>query len=121
MNTTESITTSLHTLKTGDKVWFEGEKQGYTVQARSDSYIVCTKPFNAQNTVLYTIIDTEEGIRGTENLIFCGGFETKEDCDEALERLEKGVSEVSHRNRVELKITKVRQLPNPALAAKVGL
>jgi hypothetical protein len=29
-----------------------------------------TKPFNAQKTVLYTIIDWELGIRGPSNLIF---------------------------------------------------
>lgn len=93
--------------KVGDRIWFSGEKQGYTVKACNDRYIICTKPFNLRKTVLYTIIDLDENIRGTENLIFCMGFKTNEKCSEALERLISGQSEVSHRNRVQLNITKI--------------
>ena len=98
-------------LKVGARVWFDGEVQGYTVQARSARYLVCTKPFNARKTVLYTIIDLVENVRGTENLIFCSGFETQGKCEEAIERLEGRMAncfrtEVSYRNRVELKIIK---------------
>jgi len=86
------------------KIKFKGEKQRYTVQATGKRYLVCTKPFNARKTVLYTIIDLKEEVRGTENLVFGMGAETKKLCDEMLERLESGESEISHRNRRSLDI-----------------
>lgn len=97
------------------RIWFEGEKQGYTVRARSERYLVCTKPFNARRTVIYTIVDLEENVRGTENLIFGAGQETDEQCAETINRLEGRdtdlgwATEVSRRNRVLLKITKVEK------------
>lgn len=94
-------------LKLGDKVKFKKEKQKYTIQAINNRYAICTKPFNAQKTVLYTIISLKEKIRGTENLIFCNGFETKKQCEEALDRLENGISEISHRNRINLDIESI--------------
>lgn len=91
-------------IRVGTKIKFPEEKQRYTVQACDGRYAVCTKPFNCRKTVLYTIIDVQEKIRGTENLIFCVGFETKEQCQEALQRLAKGESEISYRNRIPLVI-----------------
>ncbi len=91
----------------GQKIWFNNEKRPYTVRACDKRFVVCTKPFNPQRTVLYTIIDLEQNIRGTENLIFCMGFESDEDCQEALERLQTKETEVSHRNNVCLDIAKM--------------
>ena len=62
---------------------------------------------NIFHTVLYTIIDLQRNVRGTENLVFGMGFETDEDCADALDRLEKGESEVSYRNYVALEITRM--------------
>jgi hypothetical protein len=93
-------------LTVGNKVKFAEEKQAYTVQASNVVFAVCTKPFNAQKTVLYTIIDWRDKIRGPENLIIGMGAETKEQCEEMLERLTQGVSEVTHRNRIPLNIEK---------------
>lgn len=83
----------------GQKIKFTGEAQAYTVRACSDRFWICTKPFNARRTVLYTIVDTERQVRGKENLIFGMGFETDEQCKQALDRLVTGESEVSHRHR----------------------
>lgn len=94
----------------GDKIKFKEEKQRYTVQAADKRFLVCTKPFNARKTVLYTVVDLEEGIRGIENLVFGAGAETREQCEEMLSRLngtdiELGwQTEVSRRNRVRLNI-----------------
>jgi hypothetical protein len=90
--------------KVGDKLYFDGEKQGYTIQAAGKRYLVCTKPFNLRKTVLYTVVDMVEDVRGTENLVFCAGAETKKQCDAMLKRLESGETEVSHRNRVPVHI-----------------
>jgi len=74
-------------LKVGSKVKFMSEKQRYTVQASDHRFAVCTKPMNALKTVLYTIIDFQEDVRGPENLIFGMGAESRELCEEMLDRL----------------------------------
>jgi hypothetical protein len=61
---------------------------------------------------LYTIIDFKQQIRGTENLIFCMGFETDEQCEEALQRLVNRESEITRRNRVPLVIEKIKDRVN---------
>lgn len=100
--------------RVGDRVFFLGEQRGYTVQARGDRYVVCTKPMNVRHTVLYTVVDLQKGIRGTENLVFGMGAETREDCEGMLARLEgrsahceDSPTEVSHRNRVTLHVTRI--------------
>ena len=96
----------MDTIKKGSKITFVEEKRPYVVRAIGKRYAVCTKPFNPKHTVLYTVIDIDKKIRGTENLVFGMGAETDEDCNEMLQRLESGESEVSHRNRVPLLIVK---------------
>lgn len=96
----------------GDKVRFAEEKQAYTIQARSDRYLVCSKPFNPKHTVLYCVVDLEKQIRGPENLVFGAGAETKEQCEEMIERLEgrSGFqTEVSYRNNIPVKVESVRK------------
>ena len=90
----------------GAKIWFRGEKQGYTVRASNVAFCICTKPFNAQKTVLYCIIDWEQRIRGPEDLLFGMGAETDEQCAEMLNRLTLGESEVSSRHEAPLAIVK---------------
>jgi hypothetical protein len=92
------------TLNVGDKVKFRAEAQRYTVRAAGDRFAVCTKPFNARRTVIYTIIDFAKGIRGPENLVFPFGAETDEQCREMLARLDAGQSAVSHRRHLPLDI-----------------
>lgn len=95
-------------LPVGSKIWFTEEKQGYVVIASNIAFAICTKPMNALKTKLYTIIDWHNNIRGTENLIFGMGAETKKECDEMLERLIQGETEISHRNQTKLRITKYK-------------
>ncbi len=88
----------------GAKIKFEGEKQRYTVRASNTAYAVCTKPFNARKTVLYTIVDLVRGVRGPENLIFGLGAETDEQCADMLKRITDGDTEVSYRHDLPLDI-----------------
>jgi hypothetical protein len=92
------------------RVWFAEEKLPYTVQARSRRFLVCSKPFAARRTVLYCIIDLEECVRGPENLIFGMGAETREQCEEMLDRLEReeDPTEVSERRCIPLKVRRVQ-------------
>ena len=94
----------------GIKIKFKEEKQAYEVQACGLRYMVCTKPFNLKKTVLYTIVDKLQRIRGTENVVFGMGAETKSDCSRMLERLESHGSdgtEISHRNRIDLNVEEI--------------
>lgn len=106
----------------GTKLWVAArrrkERTAYVVQASNVAFAVCTKPLNMirrkgggkyehSRTVLYTVIDWRAQVRGTENLIFGFGAETKKQCEEMLKRLTEGDSEVSHRNRVPLEIVRV--------------
>jgi hypothetical protein len=120
----------------GTRIFFAEEKSPYRVRARSDRYLVCTKPFNPKRTVFYTIIDLVEQVRGPENLVFGFGAETDEQCVEMVERLHaitkpetpkataeikaaprdvrrmlkptySGPTEVSHRHRIPLSISKI--------------
>ena len=90
----------------GSKIKFAEEKQRYTVRAASERFLICTKPYNPKRTVIYTVVDLVENIRGTENLIFGRGAETDEQCAEMLARLEgfDTPTEISRRNRVRLNI-----------------
>lgn len=88
----------------GDKVYIPNEKRPYTVQARNERYIICTKPFAVRHTVLYFIVDLVERRRGPDNMIFCAGYETPEDCIERLQELKQGEMEVSHRRGIPLDI-----------------
>ena len=92
----------------GTKIWFESERQGYTVRASNTAFAILTKPFNISKTVLYTIIDWELGIRGPSNLIFNIGAETDEQCLELLDMLTSGEIEVSSRRCVELNIRRAK-------------
>lgn len=101
---TPNVLYEFRVIPVGAKIWFAEEKQGYTVRASNVAFCVCTKPFNARKTVLYTIIDWERGERNYENLIFGWGAETDEECEEMLERLTTGKSGVSHRGPLPINI-----------------
>ncbi len=88
----------------GDKVYVPKEKRPYRVRARDERYIICTKPYNPQRTVRYFIVDLKERVRGPDNMVFCSGYESDEDCAERLKELQSGEIEVSWRRHVDLDI-----------------
>lgn len=88
----------------GDKVYVPTDKRPYKVRARDDRYIICTKPFNLQHTVLYFIIDLVDKWRAPDNMIFCFGYETDEDCKARLQELQNGEIELSRRRGIPLDI-----------------
>ena len=103
-------------LAVGDKIKFASEAQRYTVQARSNRYAICTKPFNARRTVIYTIIDFERGVRGRDNLIFGRGYETRAECEANLAEMlrDECPVQVSHRHFGPLDIEAVEKAREPA-------
>lgn len=98
-------------LGVGWRVWFAEEKRPYVVQAVSPDrrWVICTKPFAAQRTVLYTVLDRVLKVRGVDNMIFTLGYETREECEEAVALFHAGEAEHSHRHKpIPLVITKIQ-------------
>lgn len=91
-------------VEVGDKVYVPKEKRPYRVRARDERYIICTKPYNPQRTVRYFIVDLKERVRGPDNMVFCSGYESDEDCAERLKELQSGEIEVSWRRHIDLDI-----------------
>jgi hypothetical protein len=93
------MATDTRKISVGDKLKFLGEKQRYKVQAVSGDgrWAVCTKPFNLQRTVVYTVVDFVDGVRGVDN--YGGlGYETAEHCERACAMFESGDAEHSRRH-----------------------
>ncbi|WP_188131190.1 hypothetical protein [Paraburkholderia panacisoli] len=44
------------------------------MHARNERYLICTRPFNPQRTVLYTTGDWVDEIRGPDNVVFSMGL-----------------------------------------------
>lgn len=91
-------------VKVGDKVYLPNEKHPYTIQARDERFIVCTKPYNPQRTVLYFIVDLVDKWRAPDNMVFCSWYETDEECLERLKELQDGKIELSVRRGIPLDI-----------------
>ena len=97
-------------IKPGARIWFEEERNPYTVQASGGGFVVCTRPFAPRKTVLYTIIDVRENVRGPENLIFGRGAETPKQCRQMIARLSGAFgdkTQVSKRHGIDLKVRKI--------------
>ena len=88
----------------GDKIYIPTDKRPYKVKARDDRYIICTKPFNLEHTVLYFIIDLKDKWRAPDDRVFCSGYETDEDCVERLRELQSGEIKLSWRRGVPLDV-----------------
>ena len=99
-------------LSIGDKVYFARDVRPYTVKAVGKQFAICTKPFNLKGTVLYTIIDFEEDIRGPNDGIFnVYDYTVQEDIDACLADLldpESGVAVSCTRRRgIDLDLIKI--------------
>lgn len=88
----------------GDKVFVKNQKRPYKVRARDERYIICTKPYNPQHTVLYFIIDLKEKWRAPDDRLFCSGYESDEDCNERLKELQNNQIKLSSIRGVALDI-----------------
>ena len=91
-------------VKVGDKVYIPKQKRPFKVRARDERYIICTKPYNPQHTVIYFIVDLIEKWRAPDNMVFCCGYETDADCQERLKELQSGEIELSQRRGIPLDI-----------------
>lgn len=103
-------------LHVGDRVQFTGEtyRVWWTVKAVSTDgrWAILTKPFNARRTVLYTIVDFDDGVRGPDDCAGLG-YESDEQIAGAMAMFEAGDAEVSVRYDVHLDIAQVRPVTAP--------
>ena len=99
-----------YNFKPGMKVWFAGESRSYTIRCCSERYLVCTKPYNfKKNTVIYTMVDLWEGIRGRDGYsIGAYDYYEQEDCEKYLQELVNGEINISHRHYEPLSIYKTK-------------
>ena len=99
------IITYCRSLNVGDKIKFNTEKQRYTVKAKNERYLICTKPYNLIHHVLYTIIDLDRFVRGRNDRIFNPyDYMMQEKIDRCLGDLISGKVEVSWRHCIPLDI-----------------
>lgn len=92
-------------IKTGSKIKFKEEKAPYTVRAISNNYAILTKPYNPKRTVIYTIIDFNKNIRGTNNYVFNPfDYAKAKDIKSCIAELEAGICDISRRNNIFLNI-----------------
>lgn len=89
-------------VKVGDRMYVPECKRPFKVRCRDARFIIATKPFNARKIVIYFIVDLKEKLRGPDNIIFCNGYETDEDCLKRLNELQSGKISVSLRRSVNL-------------------
>lgn len=99
-------------IKVNDKIYFKSEKKPYRVKAFDGRYAICTKPFNLQKTVIYTIIDFKENKRSSDSYGKYGKYKysLQEDIDEALKALKSGEMTLSVKNAIDLDILKVESI-----------
>lgn len=116
--------------KVNSTIKFQEDNLPYTIQAVSERYLICTRPFDKtedddildykvemsayctkkeayedlKNSCMYTIVDLEEEIRGSDNYNSWSDYSTREECEEVLKAFETNEIEISYRNRVKLNI-----------------
>jgi len=89
----------LYHVQVGDKVHLFSEKNPYKVMARSDRYIIFSKPCFGKS--LYTIMDFEEQWMGPDDRIFsCYDYRDLKECEEAIKALENKEMGVSQRRGI---------------------
>ncbi len=97
MNEIQSIE-DFKTLKVGDKVYWKGEKKGYTVKARNERYIIVVKMLFGKPC--YSILDLQEGICSTNDFVFNPyDYAEQEDIEQSLVDLNNGEYELSRRHQ----------------------
>lgn len=119
MSIREEVQAKLKAATVGQHIKFAEERRHYQIQARDERFIICTAPH--RDSYFYVIVDLEEGIRGPDNLVFHHGYDSKDQCEENLKRLnsthenddENGL-EISYRYRLDLNVDWAGKPPKPS-------
>lgn len=100
-------------LKMGHRVQFAESRRWWRVRATSGDgrFAILTSPFNLRRVPYYTILDTERGVRGPDDRIFCSGYEDDGDIADRMRELIAGDIHVSRRPSKCLETRVVAVLP----------
>ncbi len=104
-----SLAVAATALEMGHRVQFAESRRWWRVRATSGDgrFAILTSPFNLRRVPYYTILDTERGVRGPDDRIFCSGYEDDSDIADRMRELIAGDIEVSRRRSVESRIVAV--------------
>lgn len=97
----------------GSRVKVDGasdRRRWWTVEAADQRYAIVTRQqdFHPAGTLVYSILDYHEGVRGPCDLTGQGWSSlTPAGCAELLGELQQGTVGLSHRNRLPLQVTAV--------------
>ena len=98
-----SLSVAATALEMGHRVQFAESRRWWRVRATSGDgrFAILTSPFNLRRVPYYTILDTERGVRGPDDRIFCSGYEDDSDIADRMRELIAGDIQVSRRRSVE--------------------
>ena len=104
-----SLSVAATALEMGHRVQFAESRRWWRVRATSGDgrFAILTSPFNLRRVPYYTILDTERGVRGPDDRIFCSGYEDDGDIADRMRELIAGDIEVSRRRSVQSHIVAV--------------
>lgn len=86
----------------GDKIRPLNYIYSYTIKARDDRYIICTRKTKSSSNTDYFIIDLKEKVYGQDNMIFAPCYDTEEDCQQRLKELQNNQMAVSKKYGTKL-------------------
>ena len=94
-----SLEEALKQIQVGSKIKFWYEKRRYTCTGRSNNFIIISKPFNfRKDCCQYSILDLTQMRCNRDNLVFgLYNYSNKEDCEDALEALERSLLPIEER------------------------
>lgn len=110
-------------IEVGWKLWFYGEpsdpRHWFKVRCISPDrrYMICTRPFNPRQTVLYCILDFDKTWRAPDDRIFSQGYETQEQIERRMRELRSGRIGLSRRHGVSLTILAAKTPGGESIAA----
>lgn len=104
----DTLENCLDLIPIGAMLRFKQEKQKYKVINRTDNFIIIAKPCNLRDYLsMYTILDLKRMKCNRDNLVFgMYNYLDKEDCAEALKRLETALIPYEDRYEIDEQATK---------------
>lgn len=78
------------------------DRVSWKCMVRDERYVILSKPFNPKKTFMYSIFDLKEMICGADDCWCAYNYDNKDECEEALKRLQDDTLHISYRNRAKI-------------------
>lgn len=98
-------------MKVGDQIEFDEERgRPYVIQAMSDRFLVCTRPYKGQRhagKTFHSLVDLVNSVRGPDHWVLGTKYDysTQQGCAECLADLDSGENELSRRKSIPVLTT----------------